>query len=211
MKTPTPRSGAAKLSSAKLRFFLDVDAGEAHEASADQVAHGNECQSQKGVAKACQGNAALKEVKGEVEHVGNAVFKSAQDKSHDRQYNDQRVGGALVTFDADEHEHAAKDSKNQQAGQTVGVFHVNQGGCGNGQSGGGHGGGTNNATDQVAEPNFSKVLQVIQGAVGGKIAHLAGEQVELQNNNGVEAEREQEGTCNLVVDGKEAYASYTNH
>lgn len=139
------------------------------------------------------------------------MFKSAQDKSHDRQYNDQRVGSTLVAFDADEHKHAAKDSKNQQAGQTVGVFHVNQGGSGNGQSGGGHCGGANNATDQVAEPDLPQVLQVIQGAVRGKIAHLAGEQIEFQDDDGVKSQGEQERACNLVVYRQEAYATDTNH
>lgn len=139
------------------------------------------------------------------------MFKTAEDKSHYRKHNDQRVGGTLVTFDCDEHQHAAEYAEDQETGQTVCVLDANQSGSADGEACGSHCGGTEGTTDQVAEPNFSKVLQVIQGAVGGKVAHLAGEQVELQNDNGVEAEREQEGTCNLVVDGKEAYASYTNH
>ncbi len=197
-------------------FFLNIHTGIAHQTATYQIAHCNDRKPQEGASQLRSpakgtGTNSLNDVESEIVHVGNTVLKTAQDKAHDRQNHDKWVITAFVTFHSDKHEHAAKNTKNQETEKIVGVLDCHQGARRNGQAGGSHGGCTEGGANQVSQPHLAQVLQVGQIPVRGQVAHLAGKQVKFQKDDGVQSQGKEECTRNFIFYGKEADATYANH
>ena len=135
----------------------------------------------------------------EVEHVGDAVFESAQDKDHDGEEHGKNfsdlVFDGLVTVGRDEHEHAAKDSKHQKAQGAVAVLDDAKGirlGLERGTvARGGYHFGKQECSDKVAEPDDRKESPVI-GFLVDEIADFPCEKVESEIQDRKKSKTEEE-------------------
>ena len=141
-----------------------------------------------------------------VEHVGNTVLESAQDKDHDREKNDDDFSGlifdALETVGGNEHEHAAENAQYEKADYAVTVLDEAEGAC-LGLQGGAVTRERNHSceekcTDKVAEPYDSEESPVARLVVD-EIADFAREKVEAEVQDGKQPESEKEGAENLIV------------
>ncbi len=135
----------------------------------------------------------------EVEHVGDAVLKSAQNKDHDREKNDNDFSGlifdALVTVGGNEHEHAAENAQYEKAYDAVSVLDEAEG-VRLGLQGGTVARGGNHSCkkerpDEVAEPYDSEETPVA-GLVVDEIADFAREKVKAKIQDGKQPESEKE-------------------
>lgn len=137
--------------------------------------------------------------KREVEHVGNAVLESAQDKDHDREEHGEDfsdlVFDGFVAVGGDEHEHAAKDPEHPKAQGAVAIFNNAKCICFGLErfavAGGGHHFCKEECSDEIPEPDNREESPVI-GSLVDEVADFACKKVESEIQDGEKSKTEKE-------------------